>query len=92
MKLAPAKLESLNNLAWILATSTDPALRNGARSVELAQRALRISGDHPVLLQTLAAAYAESGRFAEADGTAVDGEIRVLPVGETQSHRVESRG
>ncbi len=71
VRINPKNLIAHNDLAWILATSPEASLRNGARAVELARRASQISGDiHPALLQTLAAAYAETGRFAEADETA----------------------
>ncbi len=57
----------LNNLAWIRATDEDPQLRNGAEAVGLAQRACGLLGRHePGTLSTLAAAYAEAGRFPEA--------------------------
>ena len=60
-----------NNLAWLLATTPDPALRNGTRAVTLAQQAVRLSGgESPQLLDTLAAAYAEAGNFSEAVATA----------------------
>jgi protein O-mannosyl-transferase len=71
IKINPMEQGALTNLAWILATSPEASLRNGARAVELAQRASQIAaGDYPNLLKTLAAAYAETGRFAEADETA----------------------
>jgi len=61
----------LNNLAWVLATCPEAAARNGARAVELAEQARRRAGDaDPMLLGTLAAAYAEAGRFADAVATA----------------------
>ena len=60
-----------NNLAWLLATSSDASLRDGNRAVELATEAVRFShGKDPNCLRTLAAACAESGRFAEAEETA----------------------
>ena len=70
LALQPTKLTTLNNLAWALATG--PAgVRDGAEAVQMAERALRQSGaDNPVVLQTLAAAYAEAGRLAEARQTA----------------------
>jgi len=59
--------EPLNNLAWILATSIHPELRNGAEAVELAERACKLTDYQvPVLVGTLAAAYAEADRFAAA--------------------------
>lgn len=62
---------ALNNLAWIRATSMDPQIRDGIESVRLAERACQLT--HRNLfppLDTLAAAYAEMGRFPEAASTA----------------------
>ena len=57
----------LSNLAWVLATCPQASARDGARAVELADQARRLAGDEdPMLLGTLAAAYAEAGRFADA--------------------------
>jgi tetratricopeptide (TPR) repeat protein len=59
------------NLAWLLATSPETSLRNGSRAVELAEQARALAGtESPQLLDTLAAAYAEAGRFPEAVETA----------------------
>ena len=61
----------LNQLAWLLATCPEAAVRNGAEAVELAKRAVNLSGGRdPAVLDTLAAAYAEAGRFSDAAGTA----------------------
>ncbi len=60
-------VDSLNNLAWILATFPDTWIRNGRQALALAKRANQLSGDNnPAILRTLAAAYAENGRFTEA--------------------------
>jgi tetratricopeptide (TPR) repeat protein len=57
----------MNNLAWILAASSSPELRQGAEAVKLAARACELDqGRQPMFLGTLAAAYAEAGRFDEA--------------------------
>jgi Tfp pilus assembly protein PilF len=57
----------LNRVAWLLATTPDDAIRNGAKAVELAERAVRTGGgENPVFLDTLAAAYAEQNRFDDA--------------------------
>jgi tetratricopeptide (TPR) repeat protein len=57
----------LNNLAWVLATSAQDDVRNGTRALELAKRASALTGDKsPTVLSTLAAAYAETGAFADA--------------------------
>ena len=67
----PGNASFLNNLAWILATCPDTSIRNGARAVELAQQAERLSGGrNPSILGTLAAAFAETGRFPEAIASA----------------------
>ena len=59
--------EALNNLAYILATSADPKFRDGTKAVQLAMQANKLSGSRvPGIMDTLAAAYAEAGRFSEA--------------------------
>jgi tetratricopeptide (TPR) repeat protein len=61
----------LNQTAWILATCGDATARNGAQAVELAERAAGLTARRdPAILDTLAAAYAETGRFAAAVQTA----------------------
>jgi len=63
----PGNLEALNNLAWLLATSSDDKVRNGGAAVTLAYRACALTEfKHPRFTGTLAAAYAEAGHFAEA--------------------------
>jgi tetratricopeptide (TPR) repeat protein len=67
LKIEPQHQLAMNNLAWILATSSDASIRDGARALQIAQQASYLSGDgDPNLLRTLAAAYAETGRFSEA--------------------------
>jgi protein O-mannosyl-transferase len=63
----PDDLDALNNIAWIRATHVDPAYRNGAEAVQAAERA-RSRSKEPVavLYSTLAAAYAEAGRYPDA--------------------------
>ena len=58
-----------NDLAWVLSTSPEAKLRNGERAVALASRAAQALGDNPMVLDTLAAAQAESGRSEEAKQT-----------------------
>ena len=61
----------LNNLAWALATCPESSVRDGARAVEVAKAASRFSGgNNPIIMNTLAAAYAEAGKFPEAVTTA----------------------
>ena len=60
----------INNLAWAFATNPDPRLRNGKYAVHLATRACEMTGfQTTIMVGTLAAAYAEAGRFDEAIAT-----------------------
>jgi protein O-mannosyl-transferase len=69
--LKPDSVEALNNLAWILATAPDDAVRDGAAAVEYAQRAAKLPPVPGLCVPgTLAAAYAEAGRFPDAITTA----------------------
>jgi tetratricopeptide (TPR) repeat protein len=71
LEMQPAHVNALNNCAWLLATSSNDGVRNGAKAVQLAERACELSQwKVPVLIGTLAAAYAEAGRFGEAVKTA----------------------
>ena len=71
IQLRPESAGILSNLAWMLATCSDPSLRDGQRALALAQRADRLSGGaNPRILRSLAAAYAEVNQFGQADKTA----------------------
>jgi protein O-mannosyl-transferase len=62
---------ALNNLAWILATCPDDSVRNGSEAVRDAEQACNLTGFKQTgMIGTLAAAYAEAGRFPEAITTA----------------------
>ena len=61
----------LNDYAWMMATSPVGSVRDGRRAVELALEAEKLTGGKDAgVLDTLAAAYAESGDFAKATATA----------------------
>ena len=67
LKVEQADPSIQSNLAWLLATCPDSSLRNGGQAVELARQANELTGGkNPVVLHTLAAAFAETGQFAEA--------------------------
>jgi tetratricopeptide (TPR) repeat protein len=70
IQVSPNSSDALNNLAWALATSPNDKLRNGAEAVRLAERACELTHyGQPLFIRTLAAAYAEAGRFPEAVAT-----------------------
>ena len=66
----PGLVSAQVNLAWVLATCTQAPLRNGTHAVELAERANKLASGDPIILKTLAAAYAENGDFPDAITTA----------------------
>ncbi len=67
LRLEPGRVPVLSNLAWLLATCPDGAVRNGGEAVGLAELAVKISGGRDGrALDILGAAYAEAGRFGEA--------------------------
>ena len=67
MKRFPDEPQPYNDYAWLLATGTTDALRDGKRAVELADQACKLTDyKNGAYLDTLAAAFAEKGDFGEA--------------------------
>jgi tetratricopeptide (TPR) repeat protein len=67
LQIDPDYLFALNDLAWLLATAPDSRLRDGPAAVQLAEKACQLSKYQvTTFVGTLAAAYAESGRFDDA--------------------------
>lgn len=67
LRAAPKDAEAHNSLAWTLATAGVPGFRDGKRAIALARKACELTQwRDPGLLDTLAAAHAEAGDFAEA--------------------------
>src|SRR5204862_3640118 len=55
LRLEPENVRTLSNLAWLLATCPDASVRDGAKAIELAQRANELSDRRdPVVLRALA--------------------------------------
>ena len=71
VELQTNSIIALNNLAWLLAAAADARLRNGKEAVPLAEHACQLTQNQQAfLIGTLAAAYAEAGRFDDAVTTA----------------------
>jgi Flp pilus assembly protein TadD len=67
LQIKPDYVDVLNNLAWLLATCPDAHIRDGVQAVQYAERACELTHYGVTLLVgTLAAAYAEAGRFDDA--------------------------
>jgi tetratricopeptide (TPR) repeat protein len=67
MKISPQTYEAVNDLAWLLATTNEDSVRSPQRALELAKRACEITHYQQWnTLDTLAAAQAENGQFADA--------------------------
>ncbi|MEN6557345.1 MAG: tetratricopeptide repeat protein, partial [Thermoguttaceae bacterium] len=67
----PDDVGALDQAAWTLATCPKASVRNGAEAIQLARRAVELSGGRdPTRLDTLGAAMAEAGRFDEAQAIA----------------------
>lgn len=64
---APLQFEPVNDLAWMLATTNEPSVRNGKEAVELATKACQMTQyKNWNTMDTLAAAYAAAGDFKSA--------------------------
>jgi Tfp pilus assembly protein PilF len=86
LELDPNSIEALNNLAWLLSTCPEPQTRNGTRAVELAKHGCALtSSKAPFLLGTLAAAYAEAGRFDDAVQVGEQACARAMEMGDLAS-------
>jgi len=70
----PDSNAAATRLAWLLATADNAQLRDGARAVQLAEDTVQRTQQHDAsALNSLAAAYAEVGRYARAADIAAQG-------------------
>jgi tetratricopeptide (TPR) repeat protein len=89
IQLRPDDPDPLNRLAWILATSPDDSIRNGSQSLQLAQALNQATASsRPMFLDTLAAAYAETGDFERAIATAT----QAIQVAQETGQPIDSAG
>ncbi len=77
----PDRVSVLNLAASLLATCPDASIRNGTEAIALANRAQQLTaGQDAAILDTLSAAYAEAGHFAQA----IETEQRAIALAEQQ--------
>jgi len=71
LEIEPGHLIATRQLSWILATTGDPSLRNADEAIALAEKVCQATDYKvPIVIDTLAVAYASAGRFDEAKVTA----------------------
>jgi len=71
IELKPDNIEVLNKLAWLFGAVDNTSIHNAQKAIEFAQQGCELTGyKDPMLLDTLAVAYAAAGRFDEAKATA----------------------
>jgi tetratricopeptide (TPR) repeat protein len=68
LEINPQYADAYNQLAWVFALCPDDKYRNGAKALELAKKAVELRPEVD-FLDTLAAAYAEAGKFEDAAKT-----------------------
>ena len=89
----PFLLPALDALARILATHPNPKYRNGTEAVLLAEQSWALDGHHsPEILDDLASAYAEAGRFRDAVGAGQQAIFLARALGnQSLAEKIESR-
>ena len=66
LQLKPHWPPLMNNLAWLLATCSEPSCRNPAEAAGLAEEASAAEPQNPSFFDTLGAAYAAADHFTDA--------------------------
>ncbi|MCK4753309.1 MAG: tetratricopeptide repeat protein [Planctomycetes bacterium] len=67
LRINPDLIDAMNALAWYFATHKENNFYNPKEAIRLAERVCELTNyDSPILLDTLAVAYASDGRFPEA--------------------------
>jgi hypothetical protein len=78
-----------NEMAWLMATAPEASVRNAPQAIQIGERLAELTTrKEPKPLDTLAAAYADAGRFDEAVATAR--EARTLAGALNQSNLVQA--
>jgi tetratricopeptide (TPR) repeat protein len=83
IQLAEDSPRVLQSAAWLMATCPDSTIRDAKLAVQAAERAVELSAQPDVLLlDTLAAAYANAGRYTEAVAK-IQESLRIAPAQES---------
>ena len=91
LRLQPESLLIINELAWLLATSSDPEIQRPKEALGLAIKAANATkGREPRVLDTLAAAQAASGDFKAALQT-IDSAISLAEAKKNQAAAAQMR-
>jgi tetratricopeptide (TPR) repeat protein len=89
LEVEPRQMIMGNEMAWLMATVPDATLRNAPQAIQIGERLAELtSRKEPKPLDTLAAAYADAGRFDEAVATARD--ALTLAGAQNQSNLVQA--
>jgi Flp pilus assembly protein TadD len=93
VRLRPDWASPWNEVAWLQATDTDASNRDGPKAVRYAEKACQISKrEDPTMLDTLAAAYAEAGRWEEALSTGKEAAALAFQLGnKPMSDEIDAR-
>lgn len=85
LQIKPTNYEVLNNLAWLYLTVEDLSLRDPAKALELARKAI-IENQSPHILDTLALAYWQNG-FPDRAATTIQKALNQHPEDEQYYQR-----
>lgn len=66
IRIAPNLGRAYQSAAWLMSTAPDDRIRHGQYALDAAQKAIELDGESYRYLDTLAAAYANAGRYADA--------------------------
>lgn len=93
LRATPCDTDLMNDIAWVLATTSETRLRNVEEARQMTEKALSLmKSPTPALLDTQAAIHAASGRFCEALDAARKGLALAQELGQTaRAHDLKER-
>jgi DNA-binding response OmpR family regulator len=84
LRASPGDTDLMNDMAKVLATTTEPQLRNVEEAMQLVKKALSLMGaPTPAILDTMSLVYAASGQFHQAAEAARKGYAMAKDFGQT---------